>query len=716
MFEKKIRDEIFRVKETITDLELFSSRHFFNYLRSTLRVAMGELARKRPVKLVCIADKDNELTAKTDDETVYINVFNEIVVRQRNRVDRYLTIVGMIVHETGHRLFTDFKNWNQYFDGLMTLHVPEAPDEPKWEMMMDDLQTYPNYKRMFISIAHRLWNTFEDGYIENRLYGVFSGLFTMGLHQANESLFSRKRICSEELLQIAEEEDELKKEAMFLAFVLNNYLRIAKDYPLDEGDVAADADAADLWSRYQIILSETMPYIEDLKWQSDTRKRMQDLNYILMSMFDLMPGVSDDDNEHECEEPEQKDKADTDSSDDSKDTAEPSDSIKEQSDSGGNAFRPDTDSDLSDEEMEMMKQILNAGSTPSGEIPVGSTSPVDENSDDVLNKEEIGEKKEASSEISETAKERNFNEVLAEVAEEMAEDNAEEEQKDALCAEAAEICRSKGFAPWNYVIHRADAEYLDTDLYQKSYDRIAEISDSTVRLINRILKIREESGSSKGYMYGRFDAAEYPRAAMNRNGKCFRKNTDPIGKPKAVFAVLVDESGSMRWDNKYLAARDTAILLHDILDHTGIAHMIIGHTASGSSGTCDLYVYHDFEEAGNRDKYRLAGISERNGNRDGAAITYCCEKLLKRPEKDKVLIVISDGEPTEVGFHDCDAMEDTILTVKEYSRKKIQVFGAVIDGNMENIRRIYGDRTMDVTDISDLGKELSGLVKRFAVR
>lgn len=142
--------------------------------------------------------------------------------------------------------------------------------------------------------------------------------------------------------------------------------------------------------------------------------------------------------------------------------------------------------------------------------------------------------------------------------------------------------------------------------------------------------------------------------------------------------------------------------------------MIGGHT-TGSHYQADTLIklYHDFDEVDRMDMYRLSDISAINGNRDAAAIAYMSEKLLKRSEADKVLIVISDGWPTECAFYSYDAEEDTIITIQKYRKKGINIIGAVVDC-YEDIERIYGKRNcLDLTDLTKLPVVLAAMVKRY---
>ena len=123
-------------------------------------------------------------------------------------------------------------------------------------------------------------------------------------------------------------------------------------------------------------------------------------------------------------------------------------------------------------------------------------------------------------------------------------------------------------------------------------------------------------------------------------------------------------------------------------------------------------MYHDFNNYDNKDKYRLVNLGYRNRNRDGATIKYACEKLKQRPEKNKILIVVTDGEPSEVGFHkDKEEDEDVRLTVQEES-KDVMIFGAVIDGDLEVMEYMYYDKILDLTDLEKLPMALCKLIKR----
>ena len=80
----------------------------------------------------------------------------------------------------------------------------------------------------------------------------------------------------------------------------------------------------------------------------------------------------------------------------------------------------------------------------------------------------------------------------------------------------------------------------------------------------------------------------------------------------------------------------------------------------------ELFSYAEFDGYDNDDKYRLMDISARGSNRDGAALRFVAEKLSKRPESVKLLILVSDGQPAADGYYGTAAEEDLRGIKQEY--------------------------------------------------
>ena len=114
----------------------------------------------------------------------------------------------------------------------------------------------------------------------------------------------------------------------------------------------------------------------------------------------------------------------------------------------------------------------------------------------------------------------------------------------------------------------------------------------------------------------------------------------------------------------------------------------------------------------NDDRYRLMDIHARSNNRDGAALRYVAERLSKRPEGVKLLILVSDGQPADIDYDGTAAEEDLRGIKQEYQRKGIVFVAAAIGDDKPSIQRIYGSSFLDITDLEQLPAKLTAVVKK----
>ena len=106
-------------------------------------------------------------------------------------------------------------------------------------------------------------------------------------------------------------------------------------------------------------------------------------------------------------------------------------------------------------------------------------------------------------------------------------------------------------------------------------------------------------------------------------------------------------------------------------------------------------------------------ISARGSNRDGAALRYVAERLSRRPEELRLLMLVSDGQPAAPGYYGTAAEEDLRGIQQEYRRKGVLFLAAAIGDDKDNIQRIYGDAFLDISDLHQLPVKLAQAVKRF---
>jgi len=178
-----------------------------------------------------------------------------------------------------------------------------------------------------------------------------------------------------------------------------------------------------------------------------------------------------------------------------------------------------------------------------------------------------------------------------------------------------------------------------------------------------------------------------------------------------AVAVLVDESGSMGWHDRITSARTAAIVMYDFCTSLGIPLAVYGHTEEwDGKPIVNIYNYTEFDSVDRNDRFRIMDMSSRGSNRDGAALRFVAERLEKRSEKIKILIIISDGQPAGEGYGGTAAEADLRGIKKEYKNKGVTMFAAAIGEDKPNIERIYKEGFLDITDINRLPMFLTKLV------
>ena len=122
-----------------------------------------------------------------------------------------------------------------------------------------------------------------------------------------------------------------------------------------------------------------------------------------------------------------------------------------------------------------------------------------------------------------------------------------------------------------------------------------------------------------------------------------------LTKRSVCFSILLDLSGSMSEDDKILNALQGLVLISEALSHLEIPFTINGFNTERKEikrfqETIHQRMIHAIGE--------LEEITEEwDANYDGKFLRIIADEIIQRPEFDKFILVISDGEP-------CDEYED----------------------------------------------------------
>lgn len=729
MSNRRTKTELRRLIESGTTEyspeEIFSDPALCEVLRSIV-IGACDKRKVHPVLSVFCNPYDN-FTAATNGTNIRQNSLSPLIRELPTNWEKYVANVGHTVHEVGHILFTCFDELNTAIDfwrgcSATDYLYPKGNEEDE-EKVRTYFKDRPETRALYASLMRNIENTLEDAYIENLLKLEYSGVAVQGLCLVNKEIY-RKMETKKEIIENVLS-NNLPPICIAEALLLSRYVCLEE---LEDGDL--DDEEKKVLSFVEGVLKTAEDDIEELLWEQDGIKRCRLYNSLYIKFLPLFPLPENEENSEGKNKGENGDENSNGNSGEGKGGSN-SGSSKEGSSEGvsgtslgtgtssGSDLKPGS-GDISVDEKTRVEEYISVRNKEIGksERPESSTEPRGgKRRIGKKEKEEVKEKTERGKNAGEVNGSLALDKAIkAAVKERVMQDDEIDHQVD-LVSEANEIyalaARTRECALFSgYKLRRKKNVSIEEDIaYRKILSKVRKNADNLLRRINNVMREREVESLSSGFMMGqRFNAKDI----VNRDGKYFSRQIEPDGKITTAFGILIDESGSMKQNKKFVRAREVAIMLEYVLRNLGVSHIICGHNTEGY-GQSAIDIFADFDTRDGKDNVRLAGLTTGGGNIDGAAITYIGEKLLKRPEKRKVLIVISDGLPVGRSFYATDSDKDTALAANYYRKKGIDVFGAIVD-DAKTVMEIYGpEYCFDCTKDGELEKQLVKLIKKYVL-
>jgi len=225
---------------------------------------------------------------------------------------------------------------------------------------------------------------------------------------------------------------------------------------------------------------------------------------------------------------------------------------------------------------------------------------------------------------------------------------------------------------------------------------------------------------------GTLDTSKLSRIVIDPlNSLSFKKEKDTEFKDTLV-TILIDNSGSMRGKPISVAAI-CADILSRTLERCSVKVEILGFTTKHWKGgsSRELWMKNDKPRSPGRlndlrhiiyksadTPWRLAkknmGLMLKEGllkeNIDGEALKWAFEKMSKRKEERKILMVISDGAPVDdstLSTNSSDFLEANLKNTVQWIENKSNVELLAI-GIGHDVTRYY-KKAVKITDVQDLG-------------
>jgi nitric oxide reductase activation protein len=149
--------------------------------------------------------------------------------------------------------------------------------------------------------------------------------------------------------------------------------------------------------------------------------------------------------------------------------------------------------------------------------------------------------------------------------------------------------------------------------------------------------------------------------------------------------------------------REAATLVSSAINGIGDPFSIHGFASDGRHDV-QYFKFKDFNQSFNDEaKSRLAGMSGGLSTRMGAAMRHAGSLLMKQPERRKLLLLVTDGEPADIDERDPQHLRhDTKKAVEELYSQGVLTYCLTLDPNADSyVKRIFGANNYTVVDNVD---------------
>ena len=751
---KVLRRLLNEEKDKMTDEVFFTTKVMQQHFEGIIEGVCKTFKRHIEIQII----NEGSSVAFTNGNMITVNLNNDWIKNQPTRLDKYYIIVGIILHECGHILYTDFKLMEKCFEALE--HNRLFPIIDYSETLAECFDE--NMGRRFLKVYQTLDNCVEDGHIEKRVIRHVPGygeclLKVRKLHLADAGIKTYER-----LLQEAEKTgSDIDRIGCVIKLVLI-YAKFGVD---NVGDVSDDLTK---------LFYRMTSHIDAAVNTNNAASRKKEVNIIFDMLIDfiseeierLKEKEKEEEKPKEEEEPEKSPEDEEEEKDDEKESEE---SPSEEDDT------PETDDDSSEEGEESgTDEEIDDSDSPS----ISEEGTDSEEDDDSEDESTTSKAEESGSGMSKEEKEKALEEVLSslgDICDDMSDKTDHSDTMTSPVSDEDEDLEAEGTTPdegadfdptneegpeeWDLsyledcaaeeeiaiatkknivkaMTRNADdtrkgrtdkfpsiQKYVEPDdeaieMFDREHEELDRIARRVKKNLDKVIKERQKGDRLNGLYTGKqLDSAHTYR----KDKRIFANKVLPEDIPDMEGCVLVDCSGSMCCGSRMDQSRKCAYITWKFCQFMEIPCSVYGHTTDAYPEkhvvmTC---VAHP-DNLDKDDEKRIFMLRPEYDNRDGWAVNFCAEALSKSSATSKMLLIISDGLPAAVGYGDVLGKRDCQEVVKRYKKKGISVITAGIDDCASDIKSLYVDginpkdaaKFLDYSDMTQLPKAFATIIKK----
>lgn len=638
--------------------DVFLSSQYKYDIQQLSNTAVKRTGCERSPLVRVLNDINDDSVAYTDGNKVTINFGNPFASRLRTNYPVYhIYVVGLLAHELGHIFYTDFDDSIKYTNEIGRGNIyPEKPVHKNADAFEESLKD-ENNRKLIQAVAHTIDNILEDIYVNRMQSTNLGGLYARGIALGN-------KLVADEAPTV---EKQKENENSDFTIIMNLFLSRIKSGVAYYGKYESDYR-----DKVENLMSVAVGYI----FGNNHQNRCRGSNVIMCELWDELSEMLE----------------------------------KAKNNSDDNNDNESSDAEILERLKKILKQI--EGQTQDTENSNTSKTAKSFGYGGSLDTEKMQQTKGEAVSVNGgefSDEELEAIRAIRKIQKNIASDRVEEKIEREIDEELNEI------VPKNlpdihenvsYYVNRPDIQPSDKNCYDVIATRYKDVVQSLVKVVKRIIKKKNLTGERRGIYCGKsLDTSNLYRPDL----KIFKDRKQPKKEISLALSVLIDESGSMS-GQRCRSARNASIVLAEMCEQLNVPYEVFGHTAL--SGRVYLNNYKNFDSLKKDDKYRLAQVDASFSNRDGAAILYVTERLKQRKEQNKLFIIISDGEPADIGYYGDEAKSDLKYIHSQLISSGVDLIAAAIGSDKEVIHQIYGQSFLDVTNLETMPETFARILKK----
>lgn len=247
---------------------------------------------------------------------------------------------------------------------------------------------------------------------------------------------------------------------------------------------------------------------------------------------------------------------------------------------------------------------------------------------------------------------------------------------------------------------------------------IGKSSPAFVSNMRRLLQVKSQRHYVNGHKHGRLASSRLYRVGLppidsgEWNSRVFKKRTAAVDILDTAVFLLSDASGSMA-GRKYETAARGCGLINDAFGN--VLHVPLSIAAFSSFGAIPtIGLVKGFNERVTDDQVAerfYDFMSRMSGNNDADVLLWAWHEILKRKEKRKIIIVLSDGSPADGIGDPFYALQTVTKEILDDGRVDLYGIGIMDD----NVRHFYPKHKV-VNNISGLEPALVDVMGKALTR